>query len=312
LGRKNKPSVLSPVSVSLKWIHQAQFAGLYVAKEKGFYEKERIDVQLIPFDENGDQIGMLESGKAMFAVMNPTELLKAIDNGFKGKAIAVIYETSPYSVISLKGTNIATPADFEGKTLGVKGDNVEGKVLYEALMDEFNIDKSNVHFLTPGFDTTVLEDLVSKKVDVIDVYRTDQVYLFEQLGETYNLMNPELFGFQAYGDVLVTTDTMIENNPDLVGKFVSATIQGWNWALDNQAQTIDLTMNYITNKQYQDKAYQQFILSQSEPLIRSVKSKSIGPMNYLVWRKMVDTLRRNGVVKKDIDARSAYTTEFLP
>lgn len=303
---------LTPVVVSLKWLHQAQFAGLYVAKERGLYEKAGLDVRFVEYDSLLSQIDMLTSGKADFAVMNPTELFKAVDNGLAVKAIAAIYETSPYSLISLKESGINSPADFVGKTLGNKGGNPEAPILYDALLKEFNVDKTKVTFLSTGFDTSVLEDLLTKKVDVIDMFRTDQQYLFDQKGVRYTIMKPELFNFQSYGDVLVTTEKLMISNPDMISRFVQATIDGWDWALDHQDEAAGMTMKYVTNIQYQDLRYQKSILSQSEKLIRSAKSKPIGGMNYVVWRNMYDYLRRSGILSKDIDVRNVYTTEYLP
>ena len=310
--RNKKQSPTTSVTVSLKWLHQAQFAGLYAAKEKGFYQDRGLDVRFLEYNAAKNQIDMLVNRETEFAVVNPTELFKAVDAGMDIKAVAVIYETSPYALISLKERDIVSPADFAGKILGNKGGTPEAPVLYNTLLKDFNVDSAKITFFSPGFDTTVVDDLMTKKVDIIDMFRTDQQYLFDKQRVDYAILKPELFGFESYGDVLITTGALIAQNPDLVSLFVQATIAGWQWALDNQAEAVDMTMGYVTSTQYQDKEYQAFIISQSEKLIRSAKSKPIGDMNYLIWRKMYDYLQKSGLLKQDMDVRSIYTTEFLP
>lgn len=305
------PAPLIPVKVSLTWLHNAQFAGMYIAQDLGYYKNLGIDTQLIEFSENKNQMEMLSQGQVDFAIINSSELLKAIDKGYNVKAIAVIYDTSPYSLVSLANKNISSPSDFVGKTLGAKGGNEEASILYDILLNEFNVNQSKIRFSYPNFDTSEVDDLVSGTVDVIDVYRTDQLYLFDQQQVKYNLIKPESVGYQSYGDVLVTTSKLINDNPQLVANFVKATIDGWEYALDHQLEAVNVTMKYVSN-QYKDQKYQEYILAQSEPLIRPSKAKKIGGMNYIVWRRLRDFFIQNKIINHQFEVNQIYTTEFVP
>ena len=304
-------TTLVPLKISLNWLHQAQYAGMYVAKEKGFYQELGLDPTFIEYDSATSPIDMLKNGQSDFISIHASDLFRFIDDGIAIKAIAAINETSPYALISLEESNIKTPTSFTGKNLGIKGGTDEGLYLYNILLKEFNINPNTVKFVSTSFDTTIVEDLMSKKVDLIDMYRTDQLYLFDQQGIKYNLIKPELFGYQSYGDIIVTTNKYIEDNPKIVADFVQATITGWQYALDHQDEAVDLTLKYVTNKYYQDKNYESFILSQSEPLIRSSKMAKIGDMNYLIWRRQKDFFFKNGIIKNNIDVSQIYTTEFI-
>ena len=96
---KSSPKISTiPIKVSLNWLHQARFAGFYTAKEKGFYQKIGLNPTFIEYNSDVSQIDLLKSGQADFAVINPLNLITAIDQGADIRAIAVIYEISPFSL----------------------------------------------------------------------------------------------------------------------------------------------------------------------------------------------------------------------
>lgn len=115
-----KQKHLTNVSVQLAWLHQAQFAGMYVAVEKGYYRDADLDVSLFPYTENLEIVSELRERKVDFAVSAPTELLPAIDKGAPIKAIAAIYQQSPHALASLRSKKIFGLSDFKGKRLGLK------------------------------------------------------------------------------------------------------------------------------------------------------------------------------------------------
>ncbi len=136
---QNTVKQLQKVTLQLNWVHQAQFAGLYVAKEKGYYKEAGLDVDIKEYTDGLDQTQAVASGSADFAVSTPVELLSGIQSGQQVKALAVIYQQAPLAFVSLKKSGIKTPSDFKGKQLGSKGGNKESHVKYLALMNRYNI-----------------------------------------------------------------------------------------------------------------------------------------------------------------------------
>lgn len=305
-------SALENVRISLKWLHQTQFAGVYVAKEKGFYEDEGLDVEIKEWDFAGTQEKDLAEGKEDFALMNPIEVLKAVDKGLDFRAVAIIYQDASWALVALKESGITTPADFRGKVLGLKGGTDDGKIIYPALLKTFGIDPSEVTIKPIGFETgPEVQDVVEKRADVINVYRTDQVYLFDKRGLEYNLILPERFGFEMNGDVLVTTQRLIDENPKLVRKFVQATIEGWRHAIANVEEAVDITMPYVTNDTYKDRDLEVFILEKSIPLIQPSGPEKIGNIQFIRWRTLYEAMRANGLLEHELDVDRVFTRKFL-
>ena len=306
------PAPLQKVSISLKWLGQAQFAGLYVAKEKGFFKDAGLDVDIKEWDFAGNQEKDLAERKDAFAMLNPIEVLKAVDKNLDFRAIAVIYQDAAWAMAALKESGIKTPADFRGKVLGLKGGTDDGKIIYPALLKTFGIDKNEVTIKTIRFDTgPEVDDVVSKRADVINLYRTDQIYLFNKKGLEYNLILPERFGFEMNGDILVTTERLINEDPELVRKFTQATIKGWQYAIAHPDEAVAITMPYVTNDIYKDKDLEKFIFEKSIPLIQPSVPQKIGSIQFVRWRTLYEAMRSNGLLEHTFDVDKVFTRKFL-
>jgi ABC-type nitrate/sulfonate/bicarbonate transport system substrate-binding protein len=299
---------LTPVSVRFNWLHQSQFTGFYVAEEKGFYAEEGLDVTLNEFDFNVDQGQELATGGVDFSVMSAQELISFIDRGNALKAIAVVYQISPYAFASLSETNIKTPNDLRGKTLGLAGGNLQAKVTYQALLNQFDIKPEEVVFKDLGFDTP--QDVITREADIIDLYRTDQTFLLNELQASYNLLLPEQFDFGIYGDVITANTELIEKDPELARKFVRATIKGWEYTFEHQDEAIEIVSMYA-NEQYQNKDHLTFIFEQSKALIQPTGRQNIGDMQYLKWKKAYDAMKAAGVVKSEMNVEDIFTFSIL-
>jgi ABC-type nitrate/sulfonate/bicarbonate transport system substrate-binding protein len=313
-GQESQPSQksLDKVSVSLKWLGQAQFAGFYVAKEKGFYRDAGLDVTVREWDFAGNQEKDFAERKDDFAMLNPIEILKAVDKNLDFRALAVIYQDASWALLALKDSGITTPADFRGKILGIKGNTDDGKIIYPALIKTFGIDKSEVTIKPIGFETgPEIDDIVAKRADVINLYRTDQVYLFDKRGLKYNLILPENFGFTMNGDVLATTQRLIDENPDVVQRFVDATLKGWKYAVAYPDEAIDITLLYVTNETYKDRDLEKFILEKSIPLIQPSGPEKIGSMQFVRWQTLYEAMRSNGLLETEFDVSKVFTRKFL-
>ena len=108
------------VALQLKWSHQSQFAGFYVAKEQGFYDRENLDVDLLPGGPKVDQMQAVAEGRAEFTVLSPDYILIERSRGVSIKAIAAIYRRSAVVYASMPESGIVRPRDFLGKNRGLR------------------------------------------------------------------------------------------------------------------------------------------------------------------------------------------------
>lgn len=301
-------SSLTKVTVHMGWLHQAQFAGFYVAKEKGYYRDAGLDVDLKEFQDGEDLNKEASEGTIDFGTSTPLEVLSARDKGYGVKAVAAIYQTSPYCFVSLKSANIKSPADLKGKTLGYVGNNTEAQVAYPALLSSYGISTSQV--TTKDVDFDIVKNFQTNAADTADVYRTDQTYLLNKAGIAYNILLPEQFGFGLYGDVIITSDKLVKDHPDIASKFTQATLKGVSYSLNNQDEALTVTAKF-ENELYKDPDYEKYILKNSIPLIKPTGDQPIGNMEFVPWNRAYEAIRSAGLLKTKFSVTDAYTTEFI-
>ncbi len=251
------------VTLKLKWLHQAQFAGNYVAVEKGYYAKQGLDVKIEEFSFEDPTIDAVASGRADFGITGADELLISRSQGKPLKAFAVVYAINPVCAYSLKSSGITMPLHFEGKTVGLEqGTNVD--TLYYAMMERLGLDRTKVQEIQIGYDAT---ELLEGKTDVSTGYIINEPQQVIEAGQEVNVILMADYGVNMYADVLFTTDEMINNNPELVVKFLEATLDGWRYAIENEEETVPIILKYAPSRTHSHEAY---MLEKSVPLINTV------------------------------------------
>ena len=131
------------VSLRLKWINQAQFAGFFMANSKGFYKENNLNVKIEPGGPNISPIQMVVSGANNFGIVGAEQIILARSKGIPVVSIGVIYKETPEALISLKEKNITTPKDLIGKKIAVIYGNDE--VLYNNFLSKQQIDRSKLN-----------------------------------------------------------------------------------------------------------------------------------------------------------------------
>jgi len=298
-----KENELQEITVKLKWLHQAQFAGNYVAVEKGFYANEKLKVNLGPFSFEDPTIDSVVNGTAVFGITGADELILARSKGLTLKAFAVIYKINPVCAYSLKESGITNPQDFIGKNIGLeRGTNVE--ILYYAMMGKLDINRSQINELTIGYDAT---ELLNGITDVSTGYLINEPHQVIEAGYEVNTILMADYGVNMYADVLFATEDTINNNPELVEKFLRATLEGWQYAIDHNGEAIDIVLEYVTNG---SRSHEMYMLNSSIPLIQTGETP-IGWMKKDEWMQAQDILLEQNITDAEINIENVYTMDFL-
>ncbi len=299
----------SVVNVGLKWLHSAQFAGMYAAQTKNYYKDAGLTVEFSePTDNKRSTIQSLLDGEHNFVIVSPLELLDHIAKGDPVKAVAAIYQESPTVIASLPESGIVEPKDLENKVLGTSRNGNFSFALYKYLVSKYHVPVNSLDYKNIGFNA--LDDLLSKKVDAVSMYRTKLYLPSGYPDQKFNIIKPEDHGIHMYNDIIVTTDKLIKEKPELVQAFVSATIKGWEYVLDYKEDGVEITMTYTQGKQ-NDIELQKNVLSVSAPLIRPDGVKNIGDMKAGRWLEMYH-LYKSTIITPEFDITTGYTIDFLP
>jgi NitT/TauT family transport system substrate-binding protein len=289
------------VNLRLKWLNQAQFAGFYLAREKGFYASGGLNVNVQPGGPDFPAVQMVTGGNEQFGVTGADQILIARSKGVPVVALAVIYRRNPFVLFSLAKSGIKSPADYVGKKVGVKiGGNEE--LIYRAVLAKANVDKSTLTEVPVKFDMT---PLLSGTVDVWPGYLINEVLAAKEKGFDVNVVYPSDYGIDLYADTLFTTEAMLKDKPELVKKFVAATLKGWNEAIATPEEGAKATLKYGDKLTYD---HELAMMKASLALLKP-DDKPVGFMDEAGWGAAQKLLLAAGFQKQPVDLAKVFVRE---
>jgi NitT/TauT family transport system substrate-binding protein len=253
LGSLSFAQNLTPVKLQLKWFPQAQFAGFFVAKERGFFKEVGLDVTLLPA---GDQspIQTVVSGAADFGTTWITDLLIAREKGIPVVHLAQMFQRSGFTLVALKSSGITDLCKIKGKKVGVWPSGNEYPAV--ALFRDCNLTSSldpkasnpDVQAISYPFDPSLV---FPDKVDLVAAMTYNEVNQIAGLG--YDESKVTVFkladsGVNLLEDLIFSTEQVLNQanfkNSGLSGKevakrLIQASLKGWDYAVKNQAETVE-------------------------------------------------------------------------
>lgn len=294
---------LKKVVLRLKWINQAQFAGFYIAKEKGYYKEAGLDVDIRPGGSDFPSVQMVSSGSEDFGVTGADQILMSREKGAPVVALSVIYRSTPFVLFALKSSGITSMKDLEGQKIGVKlGGNEE--LTYRAMVKKAGVSAKSIGEMPVKYD---LSPLLTGQVKAWPGYVINEVISAEEQGQEVNVIRPSDYGINFYADTLFTTEKMIEKDPETVKGFVQASMKGWDYAINHPDEAAQVTVQYgdQLNIDHETK-----MMNASIPLLEADEGP-LGLMEESEWNTLQDSLIDVGFLKKKQDLSKAYTNEFI-
>jgi NitT/TauT family transport system substrate-binding protein len=291
------------VVVRLKWVHQAQFAGFYAAEQKGLYRKAGLHVEVRPGGIDFPAIQMVASGSEDFGVTGADQILLARDKGVPVVAVATIYRQTPFVLFALKKSGISSMKDIAGKTVGVKlGGNEE--ITYRAMVKSAGLIGPKPREIPVKFD---ISPFLAGKVDVWPGYVINEVIAAQEKGADVNIIRPSDYNINFYADTIFTRESVIERNPELVKRFVRATMAGWQYAVDHPEEAAAFGLKHSSQLTL---GHETSMMRASIPLLRPTQ-QPLGKMQLEEWRSLDDQLVALGLLKSKADIYKAFTNRFV-
>jgi diguanylate cyclase (GGDEF)-like protein/PAS domain S-box-containing protein len=229
------PSPLEKVTLQLKWLHQFQFAGYYAAKEQGYYAQAGMDVQIFERSPSKDVVEQVVFGDRDFAV-GDSGILSYYARGEPIVALAAIFQHNPLVFVSKQSSGIISPYEMKGKRImfDVVG---AGDSTLRAMLADAGFTEKNYTAIKQNFSN---EDFINNKIDVMAAYLSNEIFYFQQKNIKINIINPQNYSIDFYGDMLFTSQHELKQHPERAEKFREATLKGWQYALDHPEELIQL------------------------------------------------------------------------
>ena len=228
------------IRLQLKWFHQFQFAGYYAAIEQGYYTDEGLEVTLLERDLEKSVIDQVIQGEAEYGI-GDSGLLHDYAIGKPVVALAAIFQHNPLVFITLQSSGIISPYEMKGKRIMLDTLNANEAPL-KALLANAKITENDFTLIKQSGDNDLL---TRHQIDVMTGYLSDETFYYQQNGIPVNVINPQNYGIDFYGDILFTSEAERQQHPDRIDRFLRASLKGWRYALRHPHQIINLlTQDY--------------------------------------------------------------------
>jgi ABC-type nitrate/sulfonate/bicarbonate transport system substrate-binding protein len=304
--KDQEKKALKKVSVVLDWTPNTNHTGLYVAKEKGYFEEEGLDVEIIMPGEAGADT-LVASGKSQFGVGYQEGVTLARIQNVPLVSIAAVIQHNTSGFASPVAKNIVSPKDFEGKSYGGWGSPVEKSVI-SSLMNIEKADVEKVKIVSIGdadFFTAVKKD-----IDFTWIFYGWTGVEAELRGEKINMVYLTDYSkkLDYYTPVLTTNEKMISENPETVKAFVKAAAKGYQFAMENPSDAADVLIKAVPDLDPKlVKKSQEWLAPKYQD-----DAPRWGEQKLEVWENYSNWMFENGLLEKELDAKKAFTNDFLP
>lgn len=293
-------AALDPVTVQLSWTHGAAFAGYYAADQNSEYAARGLQVTFLTGGPRVDPVPPVVEGRARFGTAAAHHLLRARADGKPVRSLACIYRRSPLVFAALADSGIAHPRQFVGKTIRLGRQNIQ--ILY-AMMAQFDVASDRYTVV----ETNDPQEFYSGKVDIWGGFLIGSVRDAVAAGHELSIIFPDDFRVHGYHECLFTTDEVIAAEPQLVARFLGATLMGWRFVVDHPDEVGSMVVGYDPGL---EAATEIAEVRASRPLFNTGENH-IGWMRPEIWAAIAASLQETGGLPAPLDVTQVYTMQFL-
>lgn len=293
-----------PVTFQLDWKPTAQFAGLLMARERGWYREAGMDVTLRPIPQDEGVVSNVVHHPHWIGCVESGVLLKERSSGSPVKAIGTMLQGTPICLISLKSAGIHRVKDLIGKRIGVHADGKEAVkyVLHRAGIEAGQIDVEVVgHDLTP---------LLSGRYAAVQGYSIDEGVALRQAGHDIEILHLHDIGYAAYGQVYFTSESFLKSDTPLLRRFLEVSRRGWAAAIQDPDAIASMVTATVPGT---DRRHERGTVEALIPMLtREGGPGSMGRMKRQTWKQAVSDFNRLPSIASRLKVSDIATFDLQP
>lgn len=297
----------TPVTFQLNWMAGGYNAGFASALVQGYYKDAGLDVTIVQGNGSGTTAQLVANGRAQLAYADAVAVMQLIAKGAPMKVVATVYQSNPSAVMALKKAGIKAIKDLAGKKLGVPSGTSQTTML-PLLLNANHLKASEVTMIempVPSLVPAMLQGQVDAVLGSIDAYQIQA----EAQGAQLDVWRFADYGVPTVSTSVFASNDFIKNHPDVLKKFVAASLKGWSFAIDHPEQAIKDLKKVFPEVNEKVAAAELAVI---RPLFCSGGAKFFGKGEDALWSKSQELLAEVKLVPAGQDPKTYYTHDFLP
>jgi NitT/TauT family transport system substrate-binding protein len=295
------------VVLGTNWLAQAEHGGYYQAKAEGYYDDVGLDVTIKMGGPQVNTAQLLMTGALDMAMISNSFIpINMVKENIPFVAVASMFQKDPQVLMSHKELGIKELADIKGRPVLISTDAVD--TYWKFLKVAFGFTDDQIR----PYSFSIAPFLVDKSL-IQQGYLTNEPYRAKEAGVTPDVFLLADYGYSSYSELLMCSKKMVAEHPDVVKRFVDASIKGYTTFLHGPHDKA-VALIKKDNPDYTDKAAAEA----TEAMIASgllesgsAKELGIGSMTDARWKDFFDTMVKAGVYSPSLDYKSAYTLQFV-
>ncbi|MCC6237844.1 MAG: ABC transporter substrate-binding protein [Dehalococcoidia bacterium] len=276
------------------------FVAAYLAKSKGFFAEEGLDVE-IQHSSGSEHLRLILEQKVDFTTGTAAQVVRRRYEDLPLRAIALFGQRGDQGYIVRADSGITGPADFRGKRVGFKSGVVPAEL--KVMLDSANVAESEVRMQAVGFDPRVFTE---GQVDVYPVFINNEPFTVRKTGLAINVIDPQDFGVATLGLTLLAHSDTLRDDPEFARKFLRAMMRGALYARDHIDEGVQATLTYANGA---DPEAQRYLLETDLKL--AARADGMGRSDLGQWQALEAVLRRGDVIDRPVDVSTAWDGSLI-
>jgi NitT/TauT family transport system substrate-binding protein len=303
-GPRGAAGPLTKIRLPVGYIPNIQFAPLYVAVDKGFFREAGIELE---FDYNfeTDAVALVGANDLQFAIVSGEQVILARSQGLPVVYAMAWYRDYPVAVAAKKEEDILKPTDLSGKRIGLPGLYGANYIGLIALLDQAGLKETDVTLDSIGFNQ--VEALSAGHEQAVVVYVANEPIQLRAQGYELDVIRvADYVDLAANG--LITNETTLVENPDLVKRMFGAITRGIAATIDKPEEAYEISKKFVETLSEADEKIQKEVLATS---IALWQADPLGYSDPAAWENMQAVLLKMGLISTPLELERAFTNQFV-
>jgi NitT/TauT family transport system substrate-binding protein len=296
------PVGVTPIRLQLDWYPQPEHGGFFAAQHLGYYKAEGLDVTLLPLPQYGSVAQLVASGKADIGLGSSDQILEWNSNGLPLVAVSATMQHDPQAIMVHKDSPIRDFKDLEGHTIAAQ----TGATWLKYVTSRYNL-----HQVREIPSTLSIASFLADPGYVQQIFVTSEPFFARQAGVEVRTLPISSSGYDPYRVSFATRD-FVTQHPDLVAKFVRASIRGWQAYLADPSATNTFLLELNPALNPAQEAYSALALRDGGFITGTDPGGArTGQMTAARWQTNYEQLKSLGILHGPVDPVTTYSLTFV-